>query len=64
MTIYVAVETSQGVVAEISVYLREESADKAEQRWLKRNGIKDSDSREGKSHNGTEFIVRRCRVKP
>ncbi len=64
MTIYVAVETCQGVIADITAYLTQESAEKAERRWLKQNHIHNDEDREGKSQNGTEFVLRECKLKP
>jgi hypothetical protein len=64
MTIYVAVETSQGVIAEITAYLTEESAEEAEHRWLKENRICNDGEREYKSQNGTDFVLRECPLKP
>ena len=64
MTVFVAVELFQGVVNEVNVFLTQESAQKAEQYWLKEHGITDDIGRECKAQNGTEFIVRECEVKP
>jgi hypothetical protein len=64
MTVYVAVELFQGVVNEVKVFQTQESAERAEQEWLKEHGIKDNVDRACKSQNGTEFIVREGEVKP
>ncbi|NUM55787.1 MAG: hypothetical protein HUU46_19270 [Candidatus Hydrogenedentes bacterium] len=64
MTIYVTVATCQGVIADITAYLTQESAQKAERRWLKQHRIRNNDDREGKSRNGTEFVLRECKLKP
>jgi len=64
MNVYVAVEVFQGLVTETNVFLGQESAEQAEQQWLKEHGITDDVGRECKAQNGTEFIVRECDVKP
>jgi len=63
MTVHVVVELFQGVVNEISVFLTRESAEQAEQEWLKDHGITDDLGRECKAQNGTEFIVRQCQLR-
>ncbi|MFC1735528.1 hypothetical protein ACFL1X_05385 [Candidatus Hydrogenedentota bacterium] len=64
MTIYVVVETFQGITDEIRVFLTEESAQKAEQDWLKTNGIANDNDREAKSKNGIGILLRECELKP
>ena len=64
MTVYVSVETCQGVIAETTAYLTQESAEKAERRWLKQHRIRNDDEREAKSQNGTEYVLRECKLKP
>lgn len=64
MTIYVTVETSQGVIAEVTAYLTLESAEQAERHWLKDNRIRTDAERDNKSQLGTEFAVRECPLKP
>ena len=64
MTVYVTVETFQGVLHEARVYLTEENALCAEKAWLKKMGIKTKDARECKSDDGTSFTVMECDLKP
>lgn len=64
MPIYVTVETSQGVIAEVVAYLNLESAEQAERHWLKDNHIRTDAERENKSQSGTEFVIRECPLKP
>lgn len=64
MTIYVTVETSQGVIAEVVAYLTFESAEQAERHWLKANSIRTDAARENRSQLGTEFAVLECPLKP
>jgi hypothetical protein len=63
MTVYVVVELFQGIVNNVNIFLKRESAEQAEQQWLKEHGITDDVGREGKAQNGTEFIVRECELK-
>jgi len=62
MLVYVVVDLFQGVLDEVKVFLTPESAEKAEQEWLKEQGITDDTDREGKAQNGTELIVHECDV--
>jgi hypothetical protein len=64
MTIYVAVVTCQGVIDDITAYLTEESAVKAERRWLKQHRIRTTDERDAQSNRGNEFVLRECALKP
>ena len=64
MSVYVTIALHQGVVEDARVFRRKLSANKAEKEWLKENGIADDDEREGKSQNGTEFIVMKCELEP
>ncbi len=64
MTVYVTVETFQGVLEDVRTYLTEESARDAEKNWLREMSIKSPESREGKSDNGTSFTVMECDLKP
>jgi hypothetical protein len=64
MTVYVTVETFQGVLDNVRAYLTEESALDAEKTGLREMGITSPESREGKSDNGTSFIVMECELKP
>lgn len=64
MDVYVTIETCQGIVSEAHVYLTEESARKAEQTWLSETNIKDDEHRQGKSDNGTEFLVMETKLEP
>ena len=64
MTVYVTVETFQGVLDNVRAYLTEESALDAERNWLREMGIASPESREGKSDNGTSFTVMECELKP
>lgn len=64
MTIYVTVETCQGIVHEATAYLTEESAQAAEKVWLKTMEIKDDLDRQAKTDNGTEFLIFEAELKP
>ena len=64
MTVYVTVETFQGVLHDARVYLTEKSALDAEKAWLRAMGIKTQDARECKSDDGTSFTVMECDLKP
>jgi len=64
MTVYVVVDLFQGVVDEVKTFLTRESAEKAEQEWLKEQGITNEIAREGHAQNGTELIVHECEVMP
>lgn len=64
MTVYVTVETFQGVLQDARAYLTEESALDAEKNWLREMCITSPESREGKSDNGTSFTVMECELKP
>ncbi len=64
MTVYLSIETHQGIVHHTRVFLSESSARQAEQNWLEENGITDDDHRNAKSGGGTEFIVLECTIEP
>ena len=64
MAVYVAVELFQGVLNDVKVFFTQESAEKAEQRWLKEHGISGDVGRDCKAQNGTELLVHECEVKP
>ena len=64
MTVYVSVETFQGVLHEAQVFMTEKSALDAEKNWLQEMGIKTKDARECKSDDGTSFTVMECELKP
>jgi hypothetical protein len=64
MTLYVSVETNQGVITEVIAYLTRESAEAAEHNWLNANRIRTEAEREHKSQTGTEFVLRECPLKP
>ncbi|MBI5090933.1 MAG: hypothetical protein HZB26_00650 [Candidatus Hydrogenedentes bacterium] len=64
MTVFVTIETCQGIVSETRVFLTDKSARKAERKWLKANGIKDDENRQGKSDNGTECLRLECKLEP
>ena len=64
MTVFVALEISSGAVTNGKVFLRRESAEGAEKRWLKEQGIKDGISRQREAFNGMEFLVMECELKP
>ena len=64
MTVFVALEIVGGAVTNGKVFLRRESAEQAEQRWLKEQGIKDGISREMGVQNGMEFLVMEYELKP
>jgi hypothetical protein len=51
-------------VDKVKVFLTPESAKKAEQKWLRRHGIRDDIDREAKAGNGTEIILMECELKP
>lgn len=64
MSVYVTIALHQGVVEDARVFRRKLSANKAEREWLTGYGIADDEDREGKSQNGTEFIVVKCELEP
>ena len=64
MTVIVTIETCQGIVSETRVFLTDKSAKKAERKWLRKNGVKDDEHRQGKSDNGTEFLLLECKLEP
>ena len=64
ITVFVAVELFEGVLNDVTVFLTKQSANKAEQDWLKKHSIADGVGRECKGQNGTELIVRKCDVRP
>jgi len=64
MTVFIALEIIRGAVTNGKVFLRRESAEQAQKRWLREQGIKDDISRQGKGHNGMEFLVMECELKP
>ncbi len=53
MTIFVTVETFQGVVEEVRAFLSEESAVAAEKKWRKEMDIKDDAARQTRADGGT-----------
>lgn len=64
MTVYVCIETHQGIVHNTRVFLTETSAREAERLWLEEIRIKDEGHRAAKSDDGTEFIVLECAIQP
>ena len=64
MTVFIALKIIRGAVTNGKVFLRQESAEQAEKRWLKEQGIKDDISREVKAQAGMEFLIMECELKP
>ena len=64
MTLYVTIETFQGVVENVHAYLSEESANAAEKQWLLEMDIHDDEDRQAKSDGGTEFVIFESELKP
>jgi len=64
MKVYVAIETFQGVVDDVSVFMTEEPANNAERQWLDEQGIETEDARNCKADDGTSFFVKECDLKP
>ena len=62
MTVFVAIETCQGVVSEARVFLMAKSARKVERKWLRENGVKDNEHHQGKADNGTELLRMECKL--
>ena len=64
MKVYVVIEMLQGVASKVRVFASDVSAQKAEQSWLKQQGIYDSIGRECKAQDGTECAVHECEIEP
>jgi len=64
MTIFVTVETFQGVLQNVNAYASEQDALDAEQAWLKKMGIVSEENREYKSDCGISFTIMECELKP
>ena len=64
MTVFIALEIIRGAVTNGKVFLRRESAEQAQKRWRKGQGIKDDILRQGKDQDGMEFLVMECELKP
>ena len=64
MTVFVAMEILKGIVSEVEVFLRPESAGKKEAAWLQERRIGSQVDREIKAQNGEEFLVMECELKP
>jgi len=64
VTVFIALKIIRGAVTNGKVFLRRESAEQAEKRWLKEQGIRDNTSREVKAQEGMVFLVMECELKP
>ena len=64
MTVFVALELSDGRIGPVRVFLRPESAEQARQKWLKEQGVKDGTRQEAKTGIKTELVVMECELKP
>ena len=64
VNVYVVIEMLQGVVSKVRVFASDVSAQKAEQSWLKKQGIYDAVGLECKAQDGTECTVHECEIAP
>lgn len=64
MTVYVTVQSCQGVIHEARAYLGQEGAEKAERRWLRQHGIRTPEGREAQAGNGNEFHIFEAELAP
>ena len=64
MTVYVTVQSCQGLIHEARAHLTEQGAAKAERRWLRKRGIHTPDDREAQARNGNEIRIFEAKLAP
>lgn len=64
MTVYVTIETEQGNIAEVVVFMSEQSAREAKGLWHARYGIDYREDREVQAKNGNEFTIEEAELRP
>ncbi len=61
-SVYVLVPLEDGMVKEVAVYASEESAQRAEQKWLSSHGLADEKARRHASDFGTGIAIWECNL--
>jgi len=64
MEIYVCVPMEEGIVRGVRVFLTEDSAKQAENRWLAQRKLTEEKRREEASEYGTGIAIYECPLKP
>jgi len=60
MTVFVTIQSEDGLIREVTTYLRRESAEAAETAWLTCAEICSESDRERAADFGTRFLIQEC----